>query len=374
MLRRFIEKHAFLTSLNSPHFFKNFVRKQIYKKAKNDPERVHEMAIEILNRYKEEIKTRSSKFDFPFLYVSLAGKKVMPFGTAAGLDKNADALEPLSYIFGFQEIGTIVVNKREGNNSPRVFPDELNENIYNAQGFPSKGLDYIANNLKSYRNSGGEGIILANICGIPQDSDIDIAHSELEILVCKLAPHVDGFVWNPSSPNTISLPLLRTKESFKQSIEIIKKNSERKLSLVKMWPFEDEDKKQWLSLVSVWLENGGEGVVAVNTYAVPKKNIPAKEWGYQSAGVSGNFLQHYRQRAIKETREHFPRAFIIAAGGIDSSFQAYLSFKAGANALEGYTPYTFYGFGLIREISPKLKKKLSSKGFSSLQEFQSTNN
>ena len=74
-----------------------------------------------------------------------------PFGTAAGMDKNGDALEAFSYVFGFQEIGTVVVHDRPGNDKPRVASDPANEDLYNAQGFPSKGKNYVKEKLHAFR-------------------------------------------------------------------------------------------------------------------------------------------------------------------------------------------------------------------------------
>ena len=53
---------------------------------------------------------------------------------------------------------------------------------------------------------------------------------------------------------------------------------------------------------------------------------------------------------MRDARNTFPDAFIIATGGINDGKQAIKAIEAGADALEGYTPYVFKGFGLIREM------------------------
>ncbi len=370
MLKEFIEERIFEEGMKNTTLFRNLVRKVAYKKAKGDPEKVHELALETLNKYEYVLKEISNEFQFPKLSVKLNEKEITPFGTAAGLDKNAQALNPLSYIFGFQEIGTITLQSREGNPKPRVTADEKNKDLYNAQGFPSKGLNYVKKKLEEYRKEGGKAVILANICGIPpEDKSLKVALDEIEIITNDLERTVDGFVWNPYSPNTAALKMLRTKESFEEHAKLIKNVAWKKPVLVKMGPYEEDQKEEWINLIDTWMNNEGDGIVAVNTYTTPKEKVPSLNWGYPSAGRSGKYLQEYRQRAIKETRKKYPKAIIIATGGIDSAEQAFSSFDLGADLLEGYTPYTFNGFGLIKEMGKGLEKIILEKGFSSLQSF-----
>ncbi len=366
---------AFEESLTDPRIFRTFVRRAAYMQAGGDPERVHELALEALNEYEDSIRKVASQFDAPNLHVDLFGHDVMPFGTAAGLDKNGDALSPLSHLFGFLEPGTVIVNPREGNKRPRVAVDEASDTIYNAQGFPSKGLEYFVANAEKYRQQGGRAPLLISVCGIPPSPDqIDVAYQELETLVTRLNPYATGFVWNPFSPNTAALTALRTTAYFRRSAELIGKLAPAKPKLVKMGPYSQDSEKtsEWLSLVGGWMEGGGQGVVAVNTFMVPKEQVPSETWGYASAGRSGTHLQQYRQRAIRDTRKFFPASTIIAAGGIDSADQAWEALKAGADALEGYTPYTFHGFGLILEMARGIEKRLQDKGYKTLKEFLSS--
>lgn len=368
-----IERKGFEQSLRSPKIFRGFVRTAAYVLAGGDPERVHEMAIKALNEYVDVIEQVSPEFDSPNLRIEIAGQNVMPFGTAAGLDKNGDALYPLSKIFGFLEAGTVVVNERPGNSRPRIAVDEIREEIYNAQGFPSKGLEYFLGNVRKYRKSGGKAPLLVSICGIPQEpTKLDVAYNELEKLLGEIGPYADGFVWNPFSPNTGALSALRTPKEFKSSAELVARKAGSKLKLVKMGPYDQnyEKENEWLGLVEAWLEGGGDGIVAVNTRMIPKEQVPSRSWGYQSAGRSGPFLQDYRQLAITAARKEFPNAFIVGVGGIDSGDQAFAACEAGANALESYTPYTFHGFGLLLEMAAGLSQSLSKQGYKSLSDFQ----
>lgn len=185
----FIEKWAFERGLTDTKFFRNVARRAAYLRNGWDPESVHEMALKKLNEYEDVIIENANLFYHPRLCVRLAGHKVMPFGTAAGLDKNGDALYPLSHVFGFLEPGTVVLKPREGNKRPRMAVDSKNRNVYNAHGFPSKGLDYFLDSVKRYRERGGEAPLLVSICGIPPSADkIDVAYEELSIYNRKNKP------------------------------------------------------------------------------------------------------------------------------------------------------------------------------------------
>lgn len=381
MMFDFLERKIFEKCLTDTGFFEKIGRPLAYFLNGNDPEKVHERALELLNKYSDVVEKISSDFDFPNLRVDIAGKRVMPFGNAEGMDKNGVALYPLSKIFGFVSIGTVPLNAREGNEKPRVFVDGKNGNAYNAQGFPSRGARIARRNAVIYKRiKCGEKPLFGNLCGMPSSPDekgVRNSYMELENLVGEFSPYCDGTVWNSYSPNTSSLKLLRTPEVFRRSAEIISKKARGKLNLAKMGPYNDseEERKNWLSLADAFLQGGGDGIVAVNTYMVPKDKIPTANWGYPSAGVSGKFLRDFRQRAIYDARKEFGKnIFIIATGGIDSAEEAFKSFDAGANAIAGYTPYILNGFGLIKKIARGLEEKLRAKGYKTLEEFQKSRN
>ena len=374
MAIKLIEKKTFRESLVNPQFYRKVARPIAYAMSHNDPERVHEMALKMLSDYKDVVLDVSDNFNFPRLHVKLGKNKVLPFGPAEGLDKNGVALDSLSFIFGFVPFGTVPVKPREGNARPRVAIDKDTNTVYNAQGFPSEGLNNILKNIEEYDGSliMGNKPLLTSVCGIPESEDLSVSYSELKTLVTNLNPYSHGFIWNPFSPNTTALSALRTPEVFYESARLIREISgKEKLNLVKMGPYEVEEKERWLELVGAFISGGGEGIIAVNTYKVSKEEVPKKNWGYPSAGKSGPFLQEYRQRAIKDTRQAFPKSIIIGAGGslfsVDDTWSA---FEKGANALVSYTTHIFNGFGVIPEISKGLERKLDEKGFNTLEEFQ----
>lgn len=382
MVISWIEGPAFKQGLVSPKIFRKLVRPMAYLLARNDPEKVHKMALEALVDGIDIVDEVSDQFDFPRLYVDLCGQKVMPFGPAAGLDKNGVALTPLSKLFGFVEWGTVFVNPRPGNKKPRLYADEENNLAYNAQGFPHDGIEVAEENAKGYRELGGTTPLITNVCGPPLDPEkegisiskaLDIAREEVRTLVTRLNPYSDGFVLNHSSPNTETLKFLKTPETSREYAEFMRGIiGKGKLLLKKESPYDDNSRErdEYLSRVGAFLEGGGDGIVAVNTYPVGRDKIPVSEWGPDVAGVSGEFLQDYRQRAIKDFREAFGnKPLVVGVGGIGPG-EVWPAFEAGANVVEAYTSSMFNGFGIIPEMAREVVQKLQERGYDSLADFQ----
>ncbi len=351
------EKMLLVLGTASPDVFIEKTRPMLYRKFE-DAEAVHNAMLELLRSESQFLKPFAKLYrPTPRLEISVRNIRLAPFGIAAGFDKEASALLPLSYFFGFLEPGTVTLRPRIGNPKPRVFADPSRLTAFNAQGFPSGGLAAFKANLQAYRNLGGKKPVFANICGLPIQN-LDNAFEELKVMVKELNGLVDGFVWNPASPNTESLKQLRNKDVFAETAKLLRKHAGDKIRLVKMWPYESEEKESFMQLLRSFIDNGGDGTVLVNTKQVPKSEVPALSWGYNSAGISGLPLKKYRLRAVKEARRQFDDAVIVATGGIFDGDDAYETFKAGANMIEGFTPYVFYGIGLLRQIEKRVDELL----------------
>ncbi|MDE1866046.1 MAG: hypothetical protein KGH94_05425 [Candidatus Micrarchaeota archaeon] len=359
---------ALMRGAIDPLYFHTKTRPMLYDLCRNDPETVHELMLDNLKRHGRAIRVLSAPFFRPpeNLMINFMGRRLAPFGTAAGLDKNADAVEALSSIFPIQENGTFIIPPRDGNPKVRVAAYQEELDLFNAQGFPSKGVTYGANNILQYRSRGGDGILWANICGLPlsENNAVGVAMEEMKNLMLILNNYVDGFVWNPFSPNTAALKLLREPKVFYETSKLMAEMAPGKLRLVKIGPYEADDTIRALSLVEAFMVGRGHGVVTTNTKLVAKEDLPDSikaSWGYQSAGRSGSFLKTYRLRSVSDIRESFPGSVIVATGGIFTPDDAYFSFRAGANVLEGYTPYTYFGVGLLRKIMDGVSKRLEAE-------------
>ncbi len=371
------QKVKMLRGLPNTDYFSHTVRPLLYSLCRNDPEAVHELTLELMKSHGTLIQKIVPIFVKPpeNLKIKVNGVELIPFGTSAGLDKNGEAFAALEPFFGFQESGTVILKPREGNKRPRVAVLNQHSDILNAQGFPSKGLDYFINNLYSYRKAGGKGVIYVSICGLPLDEKdaIKQATEEMKVLMGTLSNDVQGFVWNPFSPNTAALAVLRNPDVFFQESSLMKAMAPDKLRLVKIGPYEPDEKEKVLKLVAAFMEGGGHGVVTTNTKMIPKERLPERikdDWGYPSAGRSGTFLKSYRMRSVSDLRSAFPDAVIIATGGISDHNDAYNTFIGGATMVAGYTPYTFRGVGLVQEMMKGVSSGINHAGWGNLSNLQ----
>ena len=134
----------------------------------------------------------------PRLRCRLAGLALAnPVGLAAGFDKNATALAPLSRAgFGFIEAGAVTPRPQQGNPRPRLFRLPAEEAIINRFGFNNDGMEAVAGRLA---NRPRDAVIGLNL-GANKDSR-DRAEDYARVL-SRCGPRLDFATVNVSSPNT----------------------------------------------------------------------------------------------------------------------------------------------------------------------------
>ena len=378
---------TFKASLD-PSVFKLY-RRYLYSRYKAtdelaQPEIVHEKAKEKLLKMTEKFRRNAHYFEpGEQLAIHIKGHDLSgPVGVAAGFDKNCDVLEPMSYVFGFLNPGSVLRNPRAGNpqrpkskGTVRIAVDDQREAIVNAQGYPHKGLDYAVRNLKKFREGQkGNAKVLLNFSGITEDYTEDAVLDSCSEIIKKTLPYVDfGFEDNRTSPNTDFNKVLETPEFTKKMIDLM--NSRLPGSTIKaskispystLEPSSDE-KRNKLQSIRAFYENGGDAVVIGNTRPVGTSSVVgAKRFPRGIAGESGRPLFPYMLKLVEDVHNTMPDLAIIACGGIFSGEDAWKAYEKGATLVSLYTALTFYGFGVVREIHGVLKKKLGSL---TLQDF-----
>ncbi len=121
-------------------------------------------------------------------------------GLAAGYDKDGDGWRGLACLgFGHIEVGTVTPEPQPGNPKPRVFRLVDERSVINRMGFPGRGAEYVAAQLRG-RKPGGP-IIGVNI-GKQKTTALEDAADDYEELVDVFAPLADYLAVNISSPNT----------------------------------------------------------------------------------------------------------------------------------------------------------------------------
>ncbi|MBK90635.1 MAG: hypothetical protein CL772_05605 [Chloroflexi bacterium] len=277
-----------------------------------------------------------------------------PIGLAAGYDKNCKILEPLlSLHFGFVTGGTITLQERFGNPKPRLFHIPREKALINSLGFPSLGLDNINQNLKI----NGDSRIFLSVSGINED----------EIISCVklLENKTKVFEINISSPNTAGLRLFHNPSELSKLIQKIKKISNNKI-LVKLPPWLESEKQDFLNLGKTAIMAGADGLVVANSLPVNDEKLAVGK-----GGKSGKILTSNTQRMIAETRSFLgPDPVIVACGGIFNSKDVWNALALGADLCQGYTGFIYEGLFFANNINKGLKKLMDEKNITSLNQIK----
>ena len=174
---------------------------------KFDPETSHGLSITAL---KSGLAPLSGQVTSSRLATTIAGLDLPnPIGLAAGYDKNAEVIAPLTKVgFGFIEVGAATPRAQPGNPKPRLFRLTQDQAAINRFGFNNQGMEAIGARLASRPNTGIVGLNL----GANKDSSDRAADFALVLAHC--GPYLDFATVNVSSPNTEKLRDLQGKDAL----------------------------------------------------------------------------------------------------------------------------------------------------------------
>jgi len=275
-----------------------------------------------------------------------------PVGLAAGFDKNGVAIPAWAALgFGFVEIGTVTAKAQPGNPKPRIFRYPAQEALINRLGFNNDGADVVAARLRMLRESGHWPAIPVGInIGKSKITPIENAVDDYLYSFRLLAPLADYLVINVSSPNTVGLRSLQTRDALRRLLFAVMNmngsNAYPKPIFVKIAP--DLSEVELREIVLSVEEHEVTGIVATNT-----SNDDATRRGTEPGGVSGRPLQARSTKVIRSIRTS-SRLGIIGVGGIVDADSACEKLHAGADLLQLYTGYVYRGPTLLREIIDSL--------------------
>lgn len=298
-------------------------------------------------------------------------------GIAAGFDKNAVALAGLERLgIGFVEIGTVLVEPWPGNDQPRLERLYAQQGIWNRLGFPSDGVEAVANRLARFPRSQRNGMLVASNIGphpghlkscTTPESYLSLAREELLLLVDKLYEHSDFFVINLSSPNTVGLRGLLSDPRLAdelvvpvhQHLQQCAAKQQRSIPLLMKLPPDDPEKQAWTEatlrkvIEPLLYGKACEGFVAVNTSTRLTQQLLQRDMG----GVSGGPLLPLAVNCVRLLRSIIgPEYLIIGCGGITVSQHAVEFQQAGAELVELYSGMIFAGPRLPADCAKALRK------------------
>lgn len=275
-------------------------------------------------------------------------------GLAAGFDKDAKAVEPLSALgFGFIEIGTVTPKPQKGNPKPRLFRLTSDRALINRMGFNNEGIEAVVNRLRTIN---GNGIVIGGNIGKNKDTPNDQAVSDYLICMRSLVGLVDYLVVNISSPNTPGLRELQDKEPLRVLLRSVMDENLRSPHPVPLFlkiapdiAFEQAD-----DIIEIVVETGFNGLIVSNT-TISRDGLTLREQQISQiglGGLSGMPLMTKSTELLKYIKAKAPASLVlIASGGIMSARDAKAKFEAGANLVQLYTGFIYEGPKLVRDIN-----------------------
>lgn len=327
-----------------------------------DPERAHGLAIRALTSglvplsgpvTSARLRTRVAGLDLP-----------NPVGLAAGFDKNAEALGPLSRAgFGFVEVGAITPRPQPGNPQPRLFRLSEDRAVINRFGFNNNGMKAAAARLARRPQDAVIGLNL----GANKDS-MDRADDFAQVLR-RCGVHLDFATVNVSSPNTEKLRDLQGAEALARLLAGV---MEARDSLggdlpvfLKIAP--DLSDAELSELAEVAQAGGVAAIIATNT-TLSRDGLSSAHRD-EAGGLSGAPLFEKSTRVLARlselTQGEMP---LIGVGGIGSAEDAYAKICAGASAVQLYSALVYEGLGLASRVARGLDDLLARDGFADVAE------
>ncbi|MEP0154612.1 quinone-dependent dihydroorotate dehydrogenase [Pseudophaeobacter sp.] len=325
-----------------------------------DPELAHGLSIKALTA---GLTPAPGPVTSPRLTCEIAGIALPnPVGLAAGFDKNAEALAPLSQAgFGFIEVGAATPRPQPGNPKPRLFRLTEDRAAINRFGFNNEGMEVIASRLAKRPQQAVIGLNL----GANKDSEDRAADFARVLAHC--GAHLDFATVNVSSPNTEKLRDLQGKAALSALLHGVietRDSLERRVPVfLKIAP--DLDRAGIEDIAAVAVETGIDGVIATNT-TLSREGLQSGHRD-QAGGLSGAPLFEKSTRVLAQLSELLDgRLPLIGVGGISDAQQAYAKICAGASAVQLYTAMVYGGLSLGAEIAQGLDRLLARDGFASV--------
>ena len=325
-----------------------------------EPETAHGFAIKVL---KIGLAPRPGPISSSRLRTSIAGLDLLnPVGLAAGFDKNAEAITPLSQAgFGFIEVGAATPLPQPGNPKPRLFRLTEDAAAINRFGFNNDGMEAIAARIASARKATPVGINL----GANKNSS-DRAADFATVMAC-MQQHVDFATVNVSSPNTERLRDLQGADALAALLEGVMRVRGDTPVFLKIAP--DLTDREIADIASVAQNARVNAIIATNTTLDRTGlNSPHKS---ESGGLSGQPLFEKSTRVLARLSTHTDLP-LIGVGGVASGAQAYAKIRAGASAVQLYTGLVYGGLSLAGKIATELDVLLERDGFDNLEEARGT--
>ena len=333
-----------------------------------DPERAHSISVKAL--LVGLVPLHGSPVTSSRLHTSVGGIKLLnPIGLAAGYDKNAEVLGPLSRAgFGFLEVGAATPRPQYGNPKPRMYRLAEDKAVINRFGFNNQGIDFIAHRLAQNPTTIPRGLNLG------ANKDSDNRADDFGRVLTQAAPHIDFATINVSSPNTEKLRDLQGKAALEDLLGRVNAANSRLSNpipiFLKIAPDLTDSEVQ--DIADLALKAKISAIICTNT-TVDRSGLTSA-YRDQKGGLSGRPLFERSTRILaKISAATDQKIDIIGVGGISSAEDAYAKIQAGACAVQIYSAMVYQGLSLIPKIAKGIDARLASDGFETVRHATGTN-
>lgn len=323
---------------------------------KIDPEKAHGLAIRALQLglTPKPGPVTSSRLETKLMGLDLPN----PIGLAAGFDKNATAVAPLSKTgFGFIEVGAATPLPQPGNPKPRLFRLSQDRAAINRFGFNNDGVEAIAARLAKRPHSIPVGL---NIGANKTSAD---RAADFAKVMAKVRGLVDFATVNVSSPNTEKLRDLQGKQALAALLQGVMEERGETPVCLKIAP--DLTEAEIEDVAQVANDAQVAAIIATNT-TLDRPGLRSNH-ADQAGGLSGAplFVRSTQVLARLSTLTDIP---LIGVGGVASAQDAYDKICAGASAVQLYTSLVFGGLSLVADIAKGLDTLVAHDGFENVSQ------
>lgn len=321
---------------------------------KIDPETAHGLAISALQM---GLAVAPGPVTSNRLQTTLAGLDLPnPVGLAAGFDKNATAIAPLSQAgFGFIEVGAATPLAQPGNPKPRLFRLTQDKAAINRFGFNNDGMHEICARLAK------RGAVIPVGLNLGANKTSTDRAADFARVMEMARDHVDFATVNVSSPNTEKLRDLQGKAALAALLAGVMEVRGTVPVFLKIAP--DLTQAEIADVAEVANTAGVAAIIATNT-TLDRTGLQSDHRD-EMGGLSGAplFVKSTRVLAQLSTLTDIP---LVGVGGIGSAQDAYDKICAGASAVQLYTALVYGGLSLAGDIARGLDRLLARDGFASV--------
>jgi dihydroorotate dehydrogenase len=291
-----------------------------------------------------------------------------PVGLAAGFDKNAEAIGPLSRAgFGFVEVGAATPLPQDGNAKPRLFRLTQDRAAINRFGFNNQGMEAIAARLAAADAMVPVGLNLG------ANKDSADRGGDFARVLARCGDHVDFATVNVSSPNTERLRDLQGRAALDRLLAGV---METRAGLTRPIPIflkiaPDLTDDDLAEIAEVAQTHHLAGIIATNT-TLARDGLASRHRA-EMGGLSGQPLFERSTKVLARlSRLTGGKMPLIGVGGVASADQAWEKLRAGATAVQLYTGLVYGGLGLAARIAQGLDARAQAAGLTNLSQITGT--